>query len=132
MASSARNQQLQEWGSIAAAIALGPAFVVLGYQLGLVFRPAAVAGALVCALVVPLLTTAGGRFKLVVWQIAVISMIAAVIGDDVRGNAMPRGRANATLRALPWLLSHWRFGSGLGELPASGGRVRYVPGRYLR
>jgi hypothetical protein len=91
MDSSIPHTPLRNWASLAVAVALGPAFIIVGYRIhGLVFGAATGAAIVVCSVVVPLLTMAGGRFWLPVWQVAVISMTLAVVGDNIRLNAMHR------------------------------------------
>ncbi len=88
---SPKGEYLREWISLVAAIAIGPAFLLIGCQVpGLIFRAAAGAYILFCVIVVPLLIFAAGRWRFVVWQLAIISMVFAVIGDDVRVNAIFR------------------------------------------
>ena len=86
------TEPLREWISFAAAIALGPTFLLIGYQIhGLVFGAAAGAGIIVCAVVVPLLTIAAGRIKFLAWQVAIVSLTLAVLWDNLRLNAIQRG-----------------------------------------
>lgn len=90
---SATGQRLREWISLVAALAIGPAFLLIGYQIpGLIFGAAAGANIVLCAFVVPSLTLAAGRFKFLVWQVAVISIVLAVIGDNLRLNAIHRSQ----------------------------------------
>jgi len=82
---------MREWITLAGAVAIGPAFLLIGYRIpGLVFGATTIANALLCAVVVPLLTVAAGRFKFLAWQTAVISITLAVVGDNVRLNAIQR------------------------------------------
>lgn len=90
---SCSGQRLREWIVLVAAVAIGPAFLLIGYQIpGLVFGAAAAADVLLCAIVVPLLTLAAGRLKFLVWQLAIISIVLAVIGDNLRVNAINRSQ----------------------------------------
>jgi hypothetical protein len=85
---SCTGERLREWISLIAAVAIGPAFLLIGYHIpGLIFRAAAEAYILLCAIIVPLLTLAAGRLKFVAWQLAVISIILAMVGDNLRLNA---------------------------------------------
>jgi hypothetical protein len=91
MKGSPRGEHLREWTSLVAAIAIGPAFLLLGRHIpGLIFGAAASANILLCAIVVPLLTAAAGRFKFLAWQVAIISIALAVVGDNLRLNAIHR------------------------------------------
>ncbi|MBZ5722492.1 MAG: hypothetical protein LAO03_19295 [Acidobacteriia bacterium] len=88
---SPRGERLREWISLVAAVAIGPASLLIGYKIpGLIFGAAAGAGILLYALVVPLLTLAAGRLKFLAWQLAIISVVLAVIGDNLRLNAIHR------------------------------------------
>lgn len=88
---STAREGLREWISFVAAIAIGPAFLLIGYQVpSLIFGAAAGASILLCAIVVPLLTFAAGRLKFIAWQLAIISIVLAVIGDNLRENAIHR------------------------------------------
>jgi hypothetical protein len=88
--------RLCEWLSLAAAIAIGPAFLLIGYQIpGLIYGAAAGAYILLCAIIVPLLTLAAGRLKFLVWQLAIVSTMSAVIGDDLRLNAVYRSELSS-------------------------------------
>lgn len=90
------KEHLWEWGSLVAAACIGPAFLLVGYHIpGLIFGAAAGADFLLCALVVPLLVLAAGRMKFVTWQLAIISITLAVIGDNVRLNAGHRAEIAA-------------------------------------
>ena len=85
------DKRLREWITLSAAIAIGPASLLIGYQIpGLVFGAAAGASIFVCAIVVPLLTLAAGRLKFLAWQLAIISTVLAAIGDNLRLNAIHR------------------------------------------
>jgi hypothetical protein len=93
---SPAGERLREWITLVAAIAIGPAFLLIGYQSpGLVFQ-AAGAYILVCAIVVPLLTLAAGPLKVPAWQLAIISITLAVIGDNLRMNAIHRSEIPST------------------------------------
>lgn len=88
---SPTGDHLREWISLIAAVAIGPTFLLIGYHVpGLIFGAAAGAYILLCATVVPLLTLAAGRLKFLAWQIAIISIVLAVIGDNLRLNAIHR------------------------------------------
>ncbi|MGA9389504.1 MAG: hypothetical protein WBV69_03570 [Candidatus Sulfotelmatobacter sp.] len=96
MRSSGRSGHIQDWVSLAAAVGLGPAFLLIGYQIpGLVFAASAGAWILLCAVVVTLLT-AFGRPKLLVWQVAVTSITLAVIGDNIQTNVVQRNEILST------------------------------------
>jgi hypothetical protein len=85
------HEALREAVSLAAALAIGPAFLLAGHRIpGLMLGAAAGAYILICSVVVPLLTIAAGRLKFVVWQLAIISIAAAVVGDNLRLNAIHR------------------------------------------
>jgi hypothetical protein len=75
----------REWVGISLAIAIGPLFVILGYSVsGLVFGAAASAYLLCCAIVVPLIAIFSARLKFMAWQVAIISLITNVLGDNLR------------------------------------------------
>jgi hypothetical protein len=89
--------RLQEWLGVVAAIAIGPAFVLIGNRVpGLIFGAAAGAYFLLCAIIVPLLTLAAGRLKFLAWQLAIVSVVLAVIGDNLRLNAIHRTEIPST------------------------------------
>lgn len=89
---SPTGQRVREWGSLIAAAAIGPTFLLLGYHVpGLVFRTAAGADIFLCALIVPALVFVAGRRKFVAWQLAIISITLAVLGDNIRLNAIHHG-----------------------------------------
>jgi hypothetical protein len=91
------GDRLREWISLIVAVVIGPAFLLIGYRVpGLIFGAAAGAYILVCATVVPLLTLAAGRLKFLAWQIAIISIVLAVIGDNLRLNAIHRNEIPST------------------------------------
>jgi hypothetical protein len=93
MSISPTGEGLREWISCVAAIVIGPAFLLVGYHVpNLLFGAAAGADILVCAIVVPLLALAAGRLKFLAWQLAIISMVLAVIGDNLRLNAIHRSQ----------------------------------------
>jgi hypothetical protein len=75
--------------SIAAAIALGPAFLFLGYWARLMFAAGAIVYLAVCVAVVPLIVAFGGRFRFVVWQLAALSLALSVVIDDLSIEAVP-------------------------------------------
>jgi hypothetical protein len=91
-----RHRNLRERISLIAATAIGPIFLVVGYRAPPAFAPAAVGYILVCFLIVPLLTAAGGRFKFLAWQLAIFSIDLAVIGDNLRLNAIHRSEIPPT------------------------------------
>jgi len=84
------GNRLREWVSVAAASAIGPVFVIVGYSTGLVFDAGAVALVLLCVLIVPVLTLAAGRLKFLAWQLAIVSIVLAAVGDNLRLNAIHR------------------------------------------
>ncbi|MFI5114193.1 MAG: hypothetical protein ACHP7J_03535 [Terriglobales bacterium] len=86
---SPARQRLREWIVLIAAVAIGPADLLIGYQIpGLIFWAAAAASILLWAIIVPLLTLAAGRLKFLVWQLAITSIVLAVIGDNLRLNGL--------------------------------------------
>jgi len=95
------NLHWPEWTAIVLAIAIGPAFLGIGYATGLVFRAAAGAYILCCVVVVPLLTVAGGRLKFLVWQLAIVSLSLTVVEDNLRLKAIHSGEI-ATLLCVLW------------------------------
>lgn len=78
------------WISLAGEAVVGPAFLVAGYAMGLVFGLGAYFYVLCCAVVVPLLMFGAGRFKLVAWQLGVASLTLSVIGDNIGNHAISR------------------------------------------
>jgi hypothetical protein len=80
----------RDWIILVAAIAIGPVFIKIGYAAGLVYGTAALAYFLCCLIVVPALTILGGRLKYFTWQLAIMSLTFAVIGDNLRLNAINR------------------------------------------
>jgi hypothetical protein len=100
----------REWIALAAAVSLGPLFLLIGYQLGLVFGAAGAAYFLVCILFVPLFVIAAGRRKVLVWQVAILSLTLTNIADSIRLNAIHKSEiysefyvfwALGTLLSLP-------------------------------
>lgn len=75
--------------SIAAAIALGPVFLFLGYRAHLMFAAGAIAYFALCVAVVPLIVAFGGRFRFLVWQLAALSLALSVVIDDLSIEAVP-------------------------------------------
>jgi hypothetical protein len=91
MRGSSHGSHLRERASLVAAVAAGPVFLGIGYQLpGLMFRAAAGAFVLFGVIVVPLLTLAAGRLKFLAWQVAVVSNSLTVIADNLRVHAVYR------------------------------------------
>jgi hypothetical protein len=82
------SRALLPWLSVAAAIAIGPIFVCVGYAMRLVYGLAALAYFFCCAAIVPLITAIGGRIWFLSWQLAIVSLVAAVIEDNLRLNAI--------------------------------------------
>lgn len=82
------KQRLRQWLSIAGAVALGPLFTLVGYALHLIFAPAAYFYLACCIFAVPLLMIAAGRYRFLVWQLAVLSLALAVLGDNLRLHAI--------------------------------------------
>jgi hypothetical protein len=82
--------RLRDWGSLVVATALGPAFLLVGYEAGLVFRSAASTVVFVWVVMVAALTIAACRFKFLVWQAAVLSITIAVLADNLRLHAIHR------------------------------------------
>ena len=80
------------WISLAGEAAVGPAFLVAGYAMGLVFGLGAYFYVLCCAVVVPLLMFGAGRFKLVAWQLGVASLTLSVIGDNIGNHAISEAK----------------------------------------
>jgi hypothetical protein len=108
---SPTGERLRVWISLVAAIAIGPVFLLIGSHIpGLVFRAAAGAYILLCAIAVPLLTLAAGRWKFLAWQFAIISIVLAVIGDNLRLNAIHRSEIPPTAYLL------WASGTLLSSL----------------
>lgn len=103
MQNPAANSRVREILALAIAIAIGPLFLIVGYSLHLVFGAGATSYLFVCAIVVPLLTAAGGRLKSVVWQLAIFSIILAVIGDNLRLNAIG-GREILSVAFVSWVI----------------------------
>jgi hypothetical protein len=92
MNTSPTSHRLREWVSVAAAGAIGPVFVIVGNSAGLVFRAGAVAFILICVFIVPVLTLAADRLKFLAWQLAIVSIVLAVVGDNIRLNAIHRSQ----------------------------------------
>jgi hypothetical protein len=117
-----QSERLREWLSLVAAIALGPAFLLVGGQV-----PGSYV--IVCVLVVPLLTLAAGRLKFMAWQVAILSMTLTVIADNLRDNAIHGGE-------IPWTVYvFWAMGTLCssplpvhGMLRRLGPRKRYAAG----
>lgn len=91
MITSHTVNRLREWTSVAAAAAIGPVFVIAGYSAGLAFGAGAVGLVLLCVFIVPVLTFAADRLKFLAWQLAIVSIVLAVVGDNLRLNAIHRG-----------------------------------------
>ena len=82
---------MRQWICLIVAIAIGPVFLLTGYHIpGLMYGAAAAAVIGVWVIVVPWLTIAAGDFKLLVWQISILSITCAIIGDNLRLNAIHR------------------------------------------
>jgi hypothetical protein len=119
---------LVEWISLVAAVAAGPAFLLVGYHVsGLVFRAAAGAGLIVFILVVPLLVALAGALRFIVWQVAIASMTVTVIADDLRLHAMHQSEI------APTTFVFWAAGTLLSSplpiylfLKGLRGRERYL------
>jgi len=79
------------WISFAAEAALGPAFLVAGYAMGLVFGVGGFFYIVCCAVVVPLFIFCAGRLKLIAWQVGIASLVLSVIGDNIWNHAIFRG-----------------------------------------
>jgi len=88
----AMGNRLREWVSVAAAAAIGPVFVIVGYSTGVVFGAGAVALVLLCVFIVPVLTLAADRSKFLAWQLAIVSIVLAVVGDNLRLNTIHRSQ----------------------------------------
>jgi hypothetical protein len=80
-----------EWLSLAAAIAIGPVFMIGGYQMNLAYGAGGAVYLLVCATVVLVLVVFGGRFRFVIWQLAAVSLALSVFVDNLRLEADPFG-----------------------------------------
>jgi hypothetical protein len=110
MKSYPAREPLREWICLITAIAIGPAFLIIGnYIPGFIYRAAAGAAILLCVIVVPLLTLAAGRLKFLVWQLAIISIALAVIGDNLRLHAIFRSEI------LPVTYVFWAGGTLLSS-----------------
>jgi hypothetical protein len=103
------NGRIREYGSILAAIGIGPLFLVIADRVGLLFRAAASGYMLVCVLVIPLLTVLARRFKFLAWQVSVASMAITVISDDLRIHAIHR------TEIIPVGYVFWAFGTLLSS-----------------
>src|SRR5579863_9275557 len=80
---------ISEGLSVAAAVALGPIFLFLGYRANLMFAAGAIAYLALCVAVVPLIVAFGGRFRFLVWQLAALSLALSVVIDDLSVEAVP-------------------------------------------
>lgn len=79
----------REWACLGLAVAIGPLWLEAGNAIpGLIFGAGARFYILVCLLVVPLIVLLAGRLKFVVWQLSIVSIIAAVILDDLSDHAV--------------------------------------------
>lgn len=96
---------VREWISGALAFSLGPIFMLSGYSLNLVFGAAGGFYVIVCVLVVPLLIFSAGRIKVLVWQLAIMSLVVSILGDNVRIHAIYRNEI------MPVAYVFWAFGS---------------------
>jgi uncharacterized membrane protein len=131
--SSTFTTHVRNWGSLLVALALGPTFIVFGYQgHALVFRAAAGAWILLCAFVVPALAIVAGRFKFLAWQAAIISITLSVIWDNLRLNALQQNDI------LSLVFVSWAGGSLLSApvpiyfaLRALSPRQRYIVGAVI-
>jgi hypothetical protein len=94
----------REWLGLAGAIAIGPLAVTFGYSQGMLFGVAFFYFMLVFAALVPLLTYAGGRLKILVWQLAVLDLTFSVVGDDVRVHMLFRAREIISAVYIVWAL----------------------------
>jgi hypothetical protein len=84
------DSRTSECPSIMTAIAIGPVFLYFGYLAGLVFAAGAIFYFLVSLTIVPVITAFGGRFRFLVWQLAVLSLALSVVIDDLRLEANMR------------------------------------------
>lgn len=78
-----------EWLSIPASISIGPLFLLLGYEMNLMFGAGAAIYFAICLSVVPLVVAFGGRFRFLVWQLGALSLALSVVIDDLRVEANP-------------------------------------------
>jgi len=74
--------RLRQWIILAAAIALGP-ILEIAMSKGLLNGAFALL-VLIWAIIVPLLTSVGGRLSFLVWQVAVLSITLAVLCLDFK------------------------------------------------
>jgi hypothetical protein len=81
--------ELVQWLSIAAGIAIGPLFLLLGYRTNLMYGAAAYVYLLVCIAAIPPIVALGGRFRFLVWQLAAVSLALSIVVDDLRAEANP-------------------------------------------
>jgi hypothetical protein len=96
-----------EWLSVATAVAIGPVFMVGGYQMNLAYGAGGAVYLLVCATVVPVLVVFGGRFRSVVRQLAAVSLALSVFVDNFRLEADPFGHLKELtgIGFLFWLMT---------------------------
>ncbi|MGA8274627.1 MAG: hypothetical protein WB919_23930, partial [Candidatus Sulfotelmatobacter sp.] len=83
------HKRWREWVSIFLAIAIGPAFLLIGNSIpGLIYRAAAGAYFLCCVLVVPIPIFIADRFKFLAWQLAIGSLALTLVEDNLKSHAM--------------------------------------------
>jgi hypothetical protein len=83
------ERPIVEWSSVAAAISMGPLFIIVLNQLGLVYLAGFFFYILVWVLVVPVIVRLGGRFGYLDWQLAAVSLAVTVFVKNLRVETCP-------------------------------------------
>jgi hypothetical protein len=82
------NDRTRDRLALTLAIAQGPACMLIGYSMNLVYSAGAFFFFFWCALVVPFVIVVSTRSGLLTWQLAIASLTLSVIGDNLRVRAI--------------------------------------------
>jgi hypothetical protein len=95
------------WLSVAAAMAIGPAFMVVGYQMNLAYGAGGAVYMMVCAGGVPMVIIFAGRLRYVAWQLAAVSFALSIFIDNLRMDGDPLGHIRQLMGVgvMFWLAS---------------------------
>lgn len=82
------NDRVRDSFACVLAVAQGPLCVLAAYSMHLLYGSAAVFFFLWCALVLPWVIVLSRNVRILIWQLAVVSLTLSVIGDNLRIRAI--------------------------------------------